>query len=174
MSPNTTKFYRCYFKLTTRFGPCSEPSSDHNFFCYSRKLYSISHKIYQSKTQRDLVIVQYSNAVHDQVKICIYHKANNIIVIIYSRYLNWSSRLVKQLSLQLQDVYDFRNTFFLTGNKGMEHFYLQTMQNTPYVPNYSSQKTLQTSMSMAHSYENQQHCCHPQITTTDFLPALKL
>jgi len=32
---------------------------------YSRKLYSVSHKIYQYKIQRDLLVVQYSNAVHD-------------------------------------------------------------------------------------------------------------
>jgi len=64
MSQNTNKFFfRCYFKLTTCFGPCSGPSSDHKSI-YSRKLYSISHKIYQSETRRDLV-VQYSNAVHD-------------------------------------------------------------------------------------------------------------
>jgi len=64
MSQNKTKFVRChYFKLTC-FGPCSEPSSGHKII-YSRKLYSISHKIYQTKIQRDLVVVQYSNAVHD-------------------------------------------------------------------------------------------------------------
>ena len=64
MSKNTTKFVRCcYFKLTTGFGRCSRPSSGHKSI-YSMKLYSISHKIYQPKTQRDLV-VQYSNAVHD-------------------------------------------------------------------------------------------------------------
>jgi len=54
MSQNTTKFVSCYFKLTTCFGPCSEPSSGHKSI-YSRKLYSISHKIYQSKIQRDLI-----------------------------------------------------------------------------------------------------------------------
>jgi len=65
MSRNTTKFASCcYFKLTTCFGPCSGPSSGHNII-YSRKLYSVSHKIYQSKIQRDLVVVQYSNAVYD-------------------------------------------------------------------------------------------------------------
>jgi hypothetical protein len=65
MNQNTTKFLRCcYFKLTTCFGPCSGPSSGHRSI-YSRKLYSISHKIYQSKTQRDLIVVQYTNAVHD-------------------------------------------------------------------------------------------------------------
>ena len=64
MRENTTKSVRCcYFKLTTCFGPCSGPSSGHKSIC-SRKLYSISHKIYQSKI-RDLVIVQYSNAVND-------------------------------------------------------------------------------------------------------------
>jgi len=52
------------FKLTTCFGPCSGPSSSHKGI-YSRKLYSISHKIYQSKIQQDLVVVQHSNAVHD-------------------------------------------------------------------------------------------------------------
>jgi len=47
ISQNTTKFARCYyFKLTTCFGPCSGPSSGHKVI-YSRKLYSISHKIYQ-------------------------------------------------------------------------------------------------------------------------------
>jgi len=87
MSQNTTKFFRCrYFKLTTCFGLCSGPSSGHKSI-YSRKLYSIVHKIYQSKTQRDLVVVQYSDAVHDQIKIWIHQKPNNIIVIIYSRYL---------------------------------------------------------------------------------------
>ena len=63
----TTKFVRCsYLKLTTCFGPCCRPSSGHKSI-YSRKLYSISHNIlvHQSKTQRDLVVVQYSNAVHD-------------------------------------------------------------------------------------------------------------
>ena len=65
MSQNTTKFVRCYyFKLTTCFGPCSGPSSGHKSI-YSRKLYSISHKIYQSKIQQNLIVVQYSNAVHD-------------------------------------------------------------------------------------------------------------
>jgi len=89
MSQNTTKFVRCYFKLTTCFSPCSWPSSGHKSI-YSKKLYSISHKIYQSEIQRDLVAVQYSNAVHDYVKIWIYHKPNNITVIICSRYLkNW-------------------------------------------------------------------------------------
>ena len=44
MSQNTTKFVRCYFKLTTGFGPCSGPSSGHKSI-YSRKLHSISHKI---------------------------------------------------------------------------------------------------------------------------------
>ena len=64
MSQNTTKFARCYyFKLTTCFGPCSGPSSGHKGI-YWRKLYNISHKICQSKIQRDLVF-QYSNAVHD-------------------------------------------------------------------------------------------------------------
>ena len=29
------------------------------------KVYSISHKIYKPKIQRDLVVVQYSIAVHD-------------------------------------------------------------------------------------------------------------
>ena len=61
MSQNTTKFVICYnFKLTTCFGPCCGPSSGHKSI-YSRKLYSISHKIYQSKIQRDLFVVQYSN-----------------------------------------------------------------------------------------------------------------
>jgi len=65
MSRNTTKFARCYyFKLTTCFGLCSGPSSGHKGI-YSTKLYIISHKTYQSKIQRDLVVVQYSNAVHD-------------------------------------------------------------------------------------------------------------
>jgi len=32
---------------------------------YSSKLYSVSHKIYQYKTQRVLLVVHYSNAVHD-------------------------------------------------------------------------------------------------------------
>jgi hypothetical protein len=63
MSQNTTKFVRCYFKLRTCFGPFSGPSSG-NKSIYSRKLYSTSHKIYQSKIQRDLVVVQYSSAVH--------------------------------------------------------------------------------------------------------------
>ena len=54
MSQNTAKIFRCYFKLTTYFGPCSGPSSSHKSI-YSRKLYSKSHKIYQSKTQGDLV-----------------------------------------------------------------------------------------------------------------------
>jgi len=64
MSQKTTKFVRCcYFKLTC-FDPCSGPSSGHKNI-YSRKLYSISYKIYQSKIQRDLVVVQYTNAVHD-------------------------------------------------------------------------------------------------------------
>jgi len=57
MSQNTTKFFRCfYFKLTTYFDPCSGPSSGHKSI-YSRKLYSINHKIYESKTQRHLVLV---------------------------------------------------------------------------------------------------------------------
>ena len=65
MSKNITKFIRCcYFKLSTCFVPCFGPSSGHKII-YSRKLYSISHKIYQSETQQDLVVVQYSNAVHD-------------------------------------------------------------------------------------------------------------
>ena len=51
MSQNTTKFARCfYFKLSTCFDPCFGPSSGHKGIC-SRKLYSISHKIYQSKIQ---------------------------------------------------------------------------------------------------------------------------
>jgi len=29
-----------------------------------RKIYSISHKIYQTKTQLELFVVQYSNVVH--------------------------------------------------------------------------------------------------------------
>ena len=63
MSQNTTKFVSsCYLKLTTCFGPCCGPSSGHKDI-YSRKLYSIGHKIYQSKIQQDLVI-QYSNDVH--------------------------------------------------------------------------------------------------------------
>jgi len=66
MSQNTTKLVRCYyFKLTTCFGPCSGPSSGHKSI-YSRKLYSISYKIYQSKIQRDLFLVHYSNAVEQQ------------------------------------------------------------------------------------------------------------
>ena len=57
MSQNTTKFGRYYyFKLTTYFGPCSGPSSVHKVI-YSRKLYSIRQKIYQSKIQRDPVVV---------------------------------------------------------------------------------------------------------------------
>ena len=63
MSRNTTKSFRCYSKLTTFFGPCSGPSLDHKSI-YSRKLHSISHKIYLSKTHRDLAVVQYSSAVH--------------------------------------------------------------------------------------------------------------
>ena len=67
MSQNTTKLirYYYYFKLTTCFGPCSGPSSGHKSI-YSRKLYIIIYKIYQSKIQRDLFIVQYSNAVEQQ------------------------------------------------------------------------------------------------------------
>ena len=62
MSQNTTKFAICYyFKLTTCFGPCSGPYSGHKCI-YSRKLYSISHKIYQSKIQRNLFVVRYSNS----------------------------------------------------------------------------------------------------------------
>ena len=54
MGQNTTKFVICfYFKLTACFGPCSGPSSGHRSI-YSRKLYSMSHKIYQSEIQRDL------------------------------------------------------------------------------------------------------------------------
>ena len=54
MSQNTTKFARCcYFELTTCFGPYSGPSSGHKSI-YLRKLYSVSHKIYQSKIQRDI------------------------------------------------------------------------------------------------------------------------
>ena len=65
MSQKTTKYARCYyFKLTTCFGLCFGPSSGHKGI-YSRKLYSISHKIYQSKIQRHLFVVEYSNAVHD-------------------------------------------------------------------------------------------------------------
>jgi len=53
MSQNPTKFVRCcYFKLTTCFSPCSGLSSGHKSI-YSRKLYSIRHKIYQSKIQRE-------------------------------------------------------------------------------------------------------------------------
>ena len=49
MSQNTTEFFRCcYIKLTTCFGPCCGPSSGHKNI-YSWKLYSVSHKIYQSK-----------------------------------------------------------------------------------------------------------------------------
>jgi hypothetical protein len=81
MSQSTTKFVRCYFKLMTRFGPCPGPFSGHKII-YSRKLYNISHKMYQSKTQRDLIVVQYTNAVHDEVKIWIHHKPNNITGII--------------------------------------------------------------------------------------------
>jgi len=56
MSQNTTKFVRCYyFNLTTCFDPCSGPSSGHKGI-YSKKLYSISHKIYQSKIQRDIIV----------------------------------------------------------------------------------------------------------------------
>jgi len=63
MSQNTNIFLNCfYFKLTTTFDPCSEPSSVQKSI-YSTKLYSISHKIYQSKIQRHLIVVQYSNAV---------------------------------------------------------------------------------------------------------------
>ena len=82
MSQNITKFVRCfYFKMTTCFGPCSGPSSGHKSI-HSRKLYSISHKIYQSKIQRDLFFVQYSNAVHDlcfsfrQILITVKYKIN--------------------------------------------------------------------------------------------------
>ena len=52
------------FQLTTCFGPCSGPSSGHKSI-YSRILYSMSHKIYQSKIRRDLVVVRYSSAVRD-------------------------------------------------------------------------------------------------------------
>ena len=87
MSRNTTKLViDYYFKLMTCFGPCSGPSSGHKSI-YSRILYSMSHKIYQSKIRRDLVVVRCSSAVHDQVKIWIYHKPDNIMVIIHSRYL---------------------------------------------------------------------------------------
>jgi len=61
MSQNTTKFASCcYFKLTTCFGPFCGASSGHKSI-YSRKLYSMSYKMYRPKTQRDLVVVQYSN-----------------------------------------------------------------------------------------------------------------
>ena len=41
----TTKFVSsCYFKPTTYFGPCCGPSSSHKGI-YSRKLYSLSHKM---------------------------------------------------------------------------------------------------------------------------------
>jgi len=64
MSQNTAKFCRCfYFKLITCFGRWSGPSSGHKSI-HSKKLHSISHEIYQSKTQRDLVVVQYTNSVH--------------------------------------------------------------------------------------------------------------
>jgi len=73
MSQNTTKFAICYyFKPTTYSGPCCGPTSCYKR-TYSRKLYSVSHKIYQYKIQPYL-FVQYSNAVHDLVKIWIYHK----------------------------------------------------------------------------------------------------
>jgi len=82
MSQNKTKFVSCfYFKLTTCFGLCSGPSSGHENI-YSRKLYSISRKIFQSKIQPDLVVVQYSNAVHDlcfnfrQIVITVKYKMN--------------------------------------------------------------------------------------------------
>ena len=60
------------------------------------KIYSVSHKIYQSKSQRDLVVVQYPNVVHDLVKIWIYHKLDNTAVMYLTE---WISRLVKPLSL---------------------------------------------------------------------------
>jgi len=54
MSQDTFVRWHC-FKPTTCFGPCSGPSSGHRSI-YSSKLYSESHKIHQSKIQRDLVI----------------------------------------------------------------------------------------------------------------------
>jgi len=66
MSQNTTKFFRCcYFKMRTCFGPCSgSGSSSGHRSIYSKKLYSVSHKIYHSKTQQVLIVVHYTNAVH--------------------------------------------------------------------------------------------------------------
>jgi len=73
MSQNTTKFFRCYFKLTTCFGPCSGPFSGHKSI-YLRKLSSISHKIYQSKIQRDLVVVHFISSLN--LKFCLFRCVN--------------------------------------------------------------------------------------------------
>jgi hypothetical protein len=56
MSQHTTKFFRCYFKLTTCFDLWSGTSSGHKII-YSRKLYSISHEIYQSKTISAAILI---------------------------------------------------------------------------------------------------------------------
>jgi len=63
MSQNTTKFVRCcYFRLTTCFSPCSGPSSGHKSI-YSWKLYSISHKIYHLKFNKNFRLIYFMNYI---------------------------------------------------------------------------------------------------------------
>ena len=100
MSQNTTKSVRCYcFKLTTCFGPCFGPSSCHKAFIRG------NYTVY---------VIKYINLKFNEISLSFNTlmlfmtrlrsgyiiKPNNIVVIIYSRYLkNWSSRLIKPLLL---------------------------------------------------------------------------
>ena len=57
MSQNTTKYllgviYLSWQNVLTHFGP----SSGHKYI-YLKKLYSMSHKIYQTKIQGDLIVI---------------------------------------------------------------------------------------------------------------------
>jgi len=84
MSKNAAEFFiHCYFKLMTCFDPCSGPSSGHRSIC-SRKLYSISHKIYHSKIQQVRVVVQYTNAVHSHPEAAV----TMVLLTYYSSFLN--------------------------------------------------------------------------------------
>ena len=57
---------------------------------FIRGNYTVCHKIYQSKIQRTLVVVQYSNAVHDLVMKSIYltTRSANALLSISSRFIS--------------------------------------------------------------------------------------
>jgi len=100
MSQKANKFAGCYyFKLTTCFSPCCGPSSGHKGTLFKETIQYVIKYINLKLNEISLlfnILLLFMTRLRSGYII----NHNNIIVIIYSRYLkNWGSRLVKPLSL---------------------------------------------------------------------------